>query len=340
MLDAFDGAFPLVDIHTQIRDLKPDVVFAHQIRPASAQRLARLPVPVVNFLHDHFLFCLRETKYTTIGMQTCNRTVSASACYPCLGFVQRLPKFPGFRLRTISDVISAQEAHKQFSAIVVASQYMAEEAVAHGFDGARIHVVPLYAEAPTAKDSGRRDTAKVLYVGGVLRSKGVDVLLRSLRQTVLPVRLDIIGDGAWLTGARRFVDELGIQNRVNFLGRKPRHELHEYYRRATCLVVPSRWPEPFGLVGVEAMSHGTPVIATAVGGILEWLVPGQTGLAVPPNDPTALAAAIDHLVGNPALARVMGAYGRARHLERFLPEHHVERLLGIFTSCLQQGAPS
>lgn len=88
------------------------------------------------------------------------------------------------------------------------------------------------------------------------------------------------------------------------------------------------------------MSHGTPVIASAVGGILEWLLPEQTGIAVPPNDSQALASAIDRLIRNPALASAMGHAGRARYLERFLPEHHVEQLMKIFGHVLQGGKPS
>ncbi|MBK9262188.1 MAG: glycosyltransferase family 4 protein [Polyangiaceae bacterium] len=340
MLDTFESAFPIVNIDAQLKEVKPDIVFVHQIRPNITQSLTRSPVPVINFLHDHFLFCLREHKYTAIGKRTCNRTVSASACYPCLGFVLRAPTFPRFRLRTVSDVIAAQDAHKQFCAFVTASRYMAEQAIAHGFDPARIHVAPLYAEKPGPEHSTYRDNAKLLYVGGVLRNKGLDVLLRALRNTVFPVRLEIIGDGAWMTNAHMLAHELGIHDRVSFLGRKPQHELREHYRRANCLVVPSRWPEPFGLVGVEAMSHGTPVIASAVGGILEWLVPGQTGLAVPPNDHNALAAAIDQLIGNPKLARSMGEAARARYLERFLPDHHIERLMGIFADVIKRGARS
>jgi len=335
MLDIFDSAFPLADVGLQLNQMQPDLVFAHQIRHNVARQLAQSSFPVVNFLHDHYLFCLRETKYTTLGEQTCTRPVSASACYPCIGFVRRTPTFPRLRLRTISDIVAAQNAHKEFQAFVVASRYMVEQAATHGFDRERIHLAPLYADTESESSSAKRHPDRLLFVGGVLRSKGLDVLLNAFRHTTLEAQLDIVGTGPWMPAARKLVNELDIQNRVAFLGQKSPTELHEYYRRATGLVLPSRSPETFGLVGVEAMSQGTPVIASGIGGILEWLVPEQTGIAVPPNDSKALAAAIDRLIGDPALARAMGQAGRMRYRERFLPEHHIERLMGIFAHVLR-----
>lgn len=340
ILDSFDAAFPIVEIHEQLGEVRPDVVFAHQIRPRIAQQLATSALPVVDFLHDHFLFCLRENKYTTLGERTCERPLSAAACYPCLGFLRRSPTPPGFRLRTISEVISAQDSHKQFRAFVTGSQYMANHASIHGFADDRIHVAPLYAEMPAELEFVPRDPTKLLYVGNILRSKGVDVLLEALRYTKAPTHLDIIGDGAYMKDVRALVHELGIQDRVAFLGKKDRRALSEHYRRAACLILPSRSPETFGLVGVEAMSCATPVIASDVGGIREWLVPEKTGLVVPPNDPAALGSAITRLLGNPALARAMGEAGLARYQQCFRPEIHIERLTEIFTNVLQRSFSS
>ncbi|HMY20089.1 MAG TPA: glycosyltransferase family 4 protein, partial [Polyangium sp.] len=150
--------------------------------------------------------------------------------------------------------------------------------------------------------------------------------------------LDIIGDGSWMSEARSSCEKLGIADRVSFLGRKDHSELAAYYQNALCVIMPSRTPETFGLVGVEAMSHATAVIASDIGGIREWLVPEQTGLLVPPNDPTALRHALTRLLERPKLARTMGDAGRSRYLERFLPQHHIEKLISVFTEVMHSGS--
>jgi glycosyltransferase involved in cell wall biosynthesis len=330
MLGAFDGAFPALDLLRQLNELQPDVVYAHQIsRPAVLETLARSPAPVFRFLHDHRLFCLREHKYTTIGHRTCERTVGLG-CYPCLGFVSRGAGALGIRLVSVGMLRREQRRHDAFHGFVVASSYMADHVAAHGFDRARIHVVPLYAEVPDEESPPTRERDLLLFVGGLVRGKGLDVLLDALPLSRQAPRLTVVGDGRQAESLRRQAAALVPPSRVTFLGRQPPGVLAEWFRRAACVVVPSRSPETFGLAGLEAMSHGTPVIATDVGGIREWLVPGETGLAVPPNDPRRLAAAIDQLLADPYLGDLMGRRGRTRHRATFLPEHHVDRLLELF----------
>jgi glycosyltransferase involved in cell wall biosynthesis len=84
------------------------------------------------------------------------------------------------------------------------------------------------------------------------------------------------------------------------------------YARCDVCVVPAIWPEPFGIVAVEAMAAGRPVVASAVGGLASTVIDGETGLLVPPGDPAALAAALERLLDDRALALKQGASGRER----------------------------
>jgi glycosyltransferase involved in cell wall biosynthesis len=333
MREPFAGVFPIVDLARQLRELAPDVVYVHQLASLTAQRALRdSPAPVVRFFHDHRLFCLREHKYTTLGKETCTKTVGA-ACYPCLGFVGRAEGWPGVKLASPRRLRAEQELARRHCAFVVGSRYMAEHVVAHGFERERMHVLPLYARVPPAPPTPvEREEDLLLFAGALTTGKGLDVLLRAMARTAHPCRLAVVGQGRQEAELRALVDGLGLSGRVSFLGPLAPEALSTLYRRAACVVFPSRAPETFGLVGIEAMGHGTPVIASRVGGVDEWLTDGGTGLGVRPNDPVGLAAAIDRLMAAPALRRTLGQRALEAYQERFLPERHVTRLLALLES--------
>jgi len=97
-------------------------------------------------------------------------------------------------------------------------------------------------------------------------------------------------------------------------------------------VMPSLWPEPFGLVGIEGFACGRPAVASATGGVGDWLQDGVGGLSVPPADPGRLAGALSEMLSDTARQRSMGEAGRRLVAERFSADRHVERLLEAYTA--------
>lgn len=171
---------------------------------------------------------------------------------------------------------------------------------------------------------------RLLHVGRVDPRKGIDDAVRAL--THLPERatLDVVGRGdpehrAQLEG---LVDELGLAGRVRF-DALPRDALADRYAAADAVLFTPTWPEPFGLVPLEAMACATPVVATGTGGSADFLSDGGNCLLVPPADPVAIAAAVTRLAGDEALrARLLagGAATAAQHgadayAERLEREH-------------------
>ena len=326
----FDAAFPMADLGRQVEAIDPDLVYVHRLSGAApAAALGATSRPTFRFFHDHQLFCLREHKYTTIGHRTCTRTIGA-ACYPCLGFVNRSKGWPGVGLRTVANVRREQRANHGLTGFVVGSRYMADHVAAHGFDRHRIHVVPLFADPPAPHAQEERDRHLLLFVGQIVRGKGLDVLLRGLAHCRAPFRLVVAGGGRQEDLHRQLAASLGLADRITWAGVLAAEEVESLYRRAASVVVPSRRPETFGLVGPEAMRYGTPVIATTIGGVGEWLVHGETGLGVPSGDPQALASAIERLLGDPVLWERLSRGARALYEARFRPERHVEALLALF----------
>jgi glycosyltransferase involved in cell wall biosynthesis len=330
MLHAFDHAFPIVDMPRQLADLSPDIIYVHRLGNMQAVHdITSSGIPAIRFFHDHKLFCLREHKYTAIGQHTCTRPIGWQ-CYPCLGFINRSAgRFP-VRIATVRSLRRELKANMDFDAYVVASQYMARHLALHGFDPARIHVLPLYSVPSAEPVSARPDSGPLLFVGQLVRGKGLDVLLRALTLMRHSVRLQVAGTGRQVEMFKALTASLGLADRVVFLGKITQEELNVHYGRALAVVLPTRQPETFGLIGPESMSHGVPVIASGIGGITDWLEDGQTGFSVPPNDPGALAEAIDKTMDNPDLRQTMSRNALLRHAQKYRPEIHRDALLALF----------
>jgi len=166
----------------------------------------------------------------------------------------------------------------------------------------------------------------VLFVGQVIRGKGVDLMLKALADLKGEWQATIVGEGSFLESCKQLAVKLGIADRVTFPGWVPHAELDSYYQSASMLVVPSRWPEPFGMVGIEAMARGRPVVAFANGGIPDWLDHGTTGLLVPPADITAMTTAIQKLLDDTSLAAQMGQAGAGHVLNSFSHQVYLDQI--------------
>jgi rhamnosyl/mannosyltransferase len=132
--------------------------------------------------------------------------------------------------------------------------------------------------------------------------------------------------------------ELGVANRVTFVGEVPDEELPAYYHLCDVFVLPaSERSEAFGTVQIEAMAAGKPVVCTELGTGTSYVnVHGETGLVVPPRDPAALADAIRTLLADPELRRRMGERGRQRATRQFSAEMMTERVAQLYADLLHE----
>ena len=153
---------------------------------------------------------------------------------------------------------------------------------------------------------------KLLYVGRIDPRKGIETVVRALARCPDSATLDVVGrgDDRHLVELRTLAASLGLEKRVHFRV-SPREELAGVMHAADALVFPSAWDEPFGLVPVEAMSSGLPVLGTPVGGAGEFLVGGVNCLRFPPGDVDALVDALHVLAADPRLRARLVAGGRA-----------------------------
>jgi len=324
------GVFPLADPASQLAHLKPDAVYVHRLETdravAVAQAARAQKAASLRFFHDHALFCPREHKYTVLGKQTCTRTVGAG-CFTCLGVINKAPR--GVKL-TLPMQLTHQHAAliQAFDGFVVGSGYMKGHVAAHGFAPERIHCLPLFTDAPREPvlPMAQRPTDTLVFAGQMTTGKGVDTLLTALAQLKAPAHLRLFGTGKFLDDYRALAQQLGVETRVSWEGKADSATLEKAFRQASVVVFPSRTPETFGLIGPEAFRYATPVVGTTVGGMTEWLKHEKNGLAVPPNEPAALAQALERLLADPALRTRLGENGRQDWQERFTPEKHAQQL--------------
>jgi glycosyltransferase involved in cell wall biosynthesis len=168
-----------------------------------------------------------------------------------------------------------------------------------------------------------------LFVGQILRGKGVDVAVRELAHLPRDTVLDVVGDGAQRGEVEALAAKLA-PGRVRFHGYVSAEGVAPHYDAASVVVVPSRWPEPFGMIGVEAMRRGRPVVGADHGGIPEWLEHGTNGLLFEPGSSEGLAAAARALLADPEAGDRAHAFAR----RRFPHEDLVEGALAVLRAAV------
>ncbi|WP_091909230.1 glycosyltransferase family 4 protein [Chitinasiproducens palmae] len=222
----------------------------------------------------------------------------------------------------------------------------------YGASAASIDTVPCGFDssefAPQPRQLARRrlgwrdDEFAILQLGRLVPRKGVDNVIRSLAALSDAhrerARLYVVGGNSEIPNEiatpeiarlRGLAESLGVASRITFVGRRGRNDLRHFYS-ASDVFVTTPWYEPFGITPVEAMACGTAVIGSRVGGIQHTVVDGDTGLLVPPNDPTALAQALGRLMDNPALQASFGEAGLKRATRRYTWANVAAELAAVY----------
>jgi rhamnosyl/mannosyltransferase len=224
-------------------------------------------------------------------------------------------------LRRAAAIVVPSRAHLALSN-ELAGHEAKVEIIPFGIDQSRWEVVP-----PPPPGAPPR----AIFIGRLLAYKGLDILLRALER-VPDLRLDIVGSGPEGPRLRTLAQALAITDRVRWYGEYPDEDLPRRMADADFLVLPSvTVEEMFGLVVLEAMAAGRPVLTTAVpSAVREVNLPGVTGLEVPLRDVPALAQALETLSHDPELRRRMGEAGRKRVAEHFTQSAMAEKHIGLY----------
>jgi glycosyltransferase involved in cell wall biosynthesis len=319
---AWDALFPTnyqIDFHKEngkedglesiLHNIRPDLILVHKCEnPIILEKIVTSHIPSIRWMHDHEVYCMRGYKYFPLSRKICTKKAGFCCLFPCLAFLKRDPaSYCGFRYESYGRKQTIIQLDQRLTHHIVESHFMREELLRQGYDEENIDVIPYVPESfPQFSQPAIDNENLLLFIGQVVRGKGLDVLLESLKAVKTPFRLMVCGTGSYEQTCRRLAQKLGIAEKVEFAGFLPEHSIEKICARARALIVPSVWPEPFGLVGIESMRLGLPVIGFDSGGIREWLVNNENGILVPWMERKALCRAIETILQYPQYAHELG----------------------------------
>ncbi len=342
----------------EVKRWKPDVVHVHHLTCLSTRivdRLHEAGLPVAMTLHDFWMGCPRGQRITA-DLEVCPDVI-LERCLPCLQELWPHLLGPGARNGVVderADQESLEEYHQTIRAVLekvdllmTPSHFMQEIYEAYGVAAGKIRVVEnglqktRWPEAlPTADEKGEdgEGSLRVGYIGSVLPSKGVHLLLEAYRSLGGPaeMRIDIWGEVLPFHNDRTYDERLlklrqGHEEAVTFHGRYESEALPEILQNLDVVVVPSLWYEAFGLTIREAFLAGVPVVASGHGSIAEAIEEGVTGLLFPPGDALALGRCLLRLRDEPSLRVTLSG-----HRDQVRDESEAaQELLGLY-DCVGQ----
>jgi len=311
-----------------VSDFEPDLVHIHgihrQISPSILGVAEKAGLPVVQTLHDYHHICPADTLLRSGEVQC----MPPSCGYGHYGHAIRNACMSGSRSRS---GLSAAEMWFQrrrgiyervVKRFIAPSRFMADAMRAGGWR-TPIDVIPN--AVPVVEADFRRtatDRPYVLYAGRLASEKGVDIALEAARLAGMP--MIVAGEGPAGAQLRRRHPE------AKFVGYRPGSEVEALLDGAAAAVVPSIWFENASMAVLEAMAHGTPVVASRIGGIPEQVTDGVEGFLADPGAVDQFASAFRQLLEDPTLAQRMGEAGRARMTNEYTTERHMDLLLETY----------
>jgi glycosyltransferase involved in cell wall biosynthesis len=316
---------------------KLDVLHTHTVIELHG-RIAANGVPLIRTMHGHEAYCPSGTRYLAFPVaRPCPRAYHITGCtwghlVNHCGSVRPSKMLDDFRRVELE-----RRSSSQFPAIAV-SEFVRAEMVRNGYEASLVRVILNPAPEHAAVESRPyKGPPRLLALGRLVSEKGFDWLLKSVARLTVPYRLAIAGTGPQETALRRRAAKLHVTDKVTWLGWLSEDRVAHEMAAATCVVVPSVWHEPAGLVLGEAAAASRPVVAANVGGIPEYAALLGNALLVEPNDVDALTQALSRVIEDRGFARNLGDRGRANSQQGQLTlRRHVVQLTAAYQQTIER----
>jgi glycosyltransferase involved in cell wall biosynthesis len=332
----------------RIKSWAPDVIHVHLCSDLDVlETLLSLKTPLFRSFHDYTSLCLRRGRRRFPG-DRCQRALGRTCVmFGCsLGAPAQGSALPGWK--SISNKLEERSHYQHFQAAIVGSQYMKTVLLKNGFASDRICLAPYfskfdrYARETLGRsqkldgEPGKDRPLELLFTGQAVVGKGLKVLVEALMDLPGKWRLTVVSDGPDLEAIKALATHSCIAPRIDFKAWLPQSALSELYARADLLVVPSVWDDPGPLVGLEALSMGTPVLGFPVGGIPDYVIDGVTGYLAKEVSVSALRSALNKVLSDTSVLPTMGERGRALIVANHGRQEHIAEILRIYSSALSE----
>ncbi|HZB24776.1 MAG TPA: glycosyltransferase family 4 protein [Vicinamibacterales bacterium] len=339
----------------RLAEWQPEVVYVHGLADPAVEEQLQALAPAVLFAHGYYGTCISGEKAQRFPIiRPCARQFGP-ACL-ALYYPRRCGGLrPSTFARDYRRQRSRQRLLRRYAAVLTHSEHMREEFVRHGAAGGRVVNCSITAPVattpqpqPSPAPPDRVRVPHLVFAGRMDPLKGGEELLRA---TVLAhqelgsgLRVTLAGDGIERVRWERVAWEVGARHErlsIHFTGWLGPAGVARLLATADILVMPSLWPEPFGLIGQEANRQGVPVVAYATGGIPEWLTDGVNGCLAPGDPPTveglahAIVRCLSDRIRHRAMRRAAAAAGYSRP-----DDLHMGAVLEVLRQAAAKGRPA
>ena len=319
-----------------LHEEKPDVIHIHNLQNVGALQASLEYGPTVITTHDYRWVCPANSFFYKRTQEVCERTCGLG-CFTTTLTKHCLTPRPQYAVYFYRRARWGIEHAERFAHVIVPSKGARDKYIRSGFQTALMSVLPYFCEIKPA-DTPRPipETPTITYLGRVAPNKGHEYFVEVLGHLPREVRGVLVG-GISSRAARELrakAKRFSCEDQLELRGWASRDEVLALLQQTSVFVFPSLWPETLGIVGIEALSQGVPVVASDVGGVREWCVEGETGYVVPPKDAAAIADRVQRLITDKDRLSAFGRRGIGLIRNKFLPGEHVDQLLSIYERAL------
>lgn len=321
-----------------VTDHQIDLINIHNIFHPDLVRFCLSLRPVVKSVHSPVMVCPGRDKFWRFSEEPCTIKYGLHCFYHIYkeGCSNRHPK----RVKKAWNYVQfeAKEAAYRYKKIIVMSDYMRDGLLECAVPEKQIVVNPYFTpEVPEEPQQPAGGQQRLLFIGRLVSSKGPHIMIKALQQLLKDrndLYLDIIGDGLMRDDLQAQVKSLNLEHKIIFHGWKVRSEIDTMLKNAYLVLFPSVYPEAFGIVGIEAMMRGKPVVAFDVGGVSTWLKDGENGFLVKNKDEQLFGSKTTFLLDNPAVYESMSIAARVQVISRFTPGIHINTLKQLYQNAI------
>jgi len=311
-----------------MEDNNLNIVHLHSIDNPELYSELSTTFPIIRTIHDSRVVC--PTEFRIDNNQNLCATSIGSNCLNCSENKISIDQFNNSK--------ESLESLETLDLLITPSNYIKNQLVINGISENKIEVLPLFAPLDLNPQPivDINHASDILFIGRIIKSKGLREAISSLSKIDHEYNLVVCGDGPDLDICRSMATDLGVSDRIKFVGWTNKKEKEMYLAGTKVVVFPSMGPESFGLVGLEAMFYQKPVVAFNSGGINQWLENGENGFLIERGNTDQMAEYLNKILVSKSLRNEMGTKGRIILDTEFSLEKHISGLMEIYSRVKRQ----